>query len=381
MIEKNQLELNLLNKKRKSHYIRKITSVTVLENTSDLSWIKGGEFLLTSLDTFLLKNIEDLYHLIENIHSKISGIAIKYSSKSEVENNVITKLIEVAEKFNLPVFQISNTTTYIELMDYINSELRKGAFNRNLKNQLINYLLINDKEDNLNISFIENIVEDLNLDIDFSKDKAQVIRISFDERVNYIDYIEYYFEVLKVERYLKDYFVRAESNAEEIIIFIINNHNKSIETQSDILKIDKKITEKNPTVSISSSSEIKNLNSLYYQTLLLRKTRKFFQKMEIHYEDIELIVKLTNNDKKIITEYTEPVQLLMKNNLLVETLLCFYKNNENKKKTSEDLFIHVNTLNYRLDQISKITEKDFNNLSDRIRIYLSLFIEFVREEL
>jgi len=381
LIEKNQLELNLLNKKRKSHYIRKITSVTVLENTSDLSWIKGGEFLLTSLDTFLLKNIEDLYHLIENIHSKISGIAIKYSSKSEVENNVITKLIEVAEKFNLPVFQISNTTTYIELMDYINSELRKGAFNRNLKNQLINYLLINDKEDNLNISFIENIVEDLNLDIDFSKDKAQVIRISFDERVNYIDYIEYYFEVLKVERYLKDYFVRAESNAEEIIIFIINNHNKSIETQSDILKIDKKITEKNPTVSISSSSEIKNLNSLYYQTLLLRKTRKFFQKMEIHYEDIELIVKLTNNDKKIITEYTEPVQLLMKNNLLVETLLCFYKNNENKKKTSEDLFIHVNTLNYRLDQISKITEKDFNNLSDRIRIYLSLFIEFVREEL
>lgn len=375
------MKLNLLNPNKSNNYIRKITSVTVLENTTNLSWVNGGEFLLTSLDTFSSIKNEDLYLLFEKIHHKISGIAIKYSLESEKENELVAILIDIAEKLKLPLFQIPATITYIELMNYINNELRKGVFNRNLKNQLINYLMINDQESNLNDEFIENIIQDLELKIDLYKVKTQVIRLSFDRKIDYVDYIEYHFELLKEKQKIKDYFVRVEKNNKDITIFIINSSNNVLEKQDQIIKVDKKIIKKKPIIFISSASNIKNLNSLYFQTLLLKKTMNFFQKMVINFSDVDLIVQLAKHDKKYIMEYTKPIKLIINNKSLVETLLCFYKNNENKKETSEELFIHVNTLNYRLQQINKKTGMDFNNLSDKIRIYLSLFIELIKEEI
>lgn len=381
LIKKDKLKLNLLNKHKKVNYIRKITSVTVLENTSDLSWIKGGEFLLTSMDTFSTIKKEDLYPLFEKFHNKISGIAIKYRTESESENELLTNLIEIAEKLKLPLFQIPATTTYVELMDYINYELRKGIYHKNFKNQLIHFLMINDDQNNMNDEFIKNAIHDIDLNIDLDKDQIQIIRLSFERKVDYFDYIEYYFEVLKVKKKIKDYFVKVENNTNDIMIFVVNTSDNGFEMKDEILNVDRTVIKIVPTIYISSPSDIKNLKSLYFQTLLLKKTRKIFPKMVIQYEDIDLIVNLTNNDKKFSSNYTKPIKELMDNESLVETLLCYYKNNENKKETSEELFIHVNTLNYRLNQISKLTKMDFNYLSDKIRIYLSLFIELIKEDI
>lgn len=48
---------------------------------------------------------------------------------------------------------------------------------------------------------------------------------------------------------------------------------------------------------------------------------------------------------------------------LFETLECYFKNNCDKLKTAEELYIHENTLRYRLHQIEDVMECDLKNVN------------------
>ena len=48
---------------------------------------------------------------------------------------------------------------------------------------------------------------------------------------------------------------------------------------------------------------------------------------------------------------------------MFETLECYFRNECDKEKTAEELFIHENTLRYRIHQIEKIMDKDLKNVN------------------
>ena len=54
------------------------------------------------------------------------------------------------------------------------------------------------------------------------------------------------------------------------------------------------------------------------------------------------------------------------------TLQTFFRNNEQLMKTSEELFIHINTLRYRLKKIKVLTGLDYNNTSDKLKMFLGI---------
>lgn len=49
--------------------------------------------------------------------------------------------------------------------------------------------------------------------------------------------------------------------------------------------------------------------------------------------------------------------------LLFATLECYFKNNCDKLKTEEELYIHENTLRYRLHQIEDVMDCDLKNVN------------------
>lgn len=57
---------------------------------------------------------------------------------------------------------------------------------------------------------------------------------------------------------------------------------------------------------------------------------------------------------------------------LYDTLKCFLKNQCSHNQTARDLFIHRNTLMYRLERIRALTEIDFSNQEEREYLSLSL---------
>ena len=63
---------------------------------------------------------------------------------------------------------------------------------------------------------------------------------------------------------------------------------------------------------------------------------------------------------------------------LIETLLVFFHNKQNYSKTGEQLFVHANTVRYRIEQIEKLCHIQFSNYHDVLNLQFALeFIPFV----
>lgn len=101
----------------------------------------------------------------------------------------------------------------------------------------------------------------------------------------------------------------------------------------------------------------------------------------IFYKDVWIYDVLTNKNSKLdlIKFCDDKVFKLMEWDLkseenLLETLTVYLENMGKRKVTSEKLYIHRNTLNYRLNKIREILDWDLNDSSNRLRLEISLKI-------
>jgi purine catabolism regulator len=65
---------------------------------------------------------------------------------------------------------------------------------------------------------------------------------------------------------------------------------------------------------------------------------------------------------------------------LVETISAFFLNHGNISKTAESLYVHRNTLLYRLDRIQELTNHDLNQSDMRLALHLALKLWQLRPE-
>ncbi|PWC11301.1 CdaR family transcriptional regulator [Brenneria corticis] len=63
------------------------------------------------------------------------------------------------------------------------------------------------------------------------------------------------------------------------------------------------------------------------------------------------------------------------NGLLRRTLHAWFRNNVHPGTTAKSLFIHRNTLEYRLNRISELTGLDLGNFDDRLLLYVALQLD------
>lgn len=79
-------------------------------------------------------------------------------------------------------------------------------------------------------------------------------------------------------------------------------------------------------------------------------------------------------------DFSNPVLIKLKeydrlnNTDLYNTLFVYLKNNRNIKKTSQELFVHRNTIRFRIQKIIELTHIDFTDADNILNIYLSFKI-------
>lgn len=56
----------------------------------------------------------------------------------------------------------------------------------------------------------------------------------------------------------------------------------------------------------------------------------------------------------------------------IETLRCYFRHNQNVGETADSLYVHRNTINYRLNKIREILEEDFDDSQVRLNLQLSI---------
>lgn len=93
--------------------------------------------------------------------------------------------------------------------------------------------------------------------------------------------------------------------------------------------------------------------------------------------DVEQLLSFAHNILKPLIVFDERNPRMK----LVQTLNSYLINNNQIKQTAQDLFVHVNTLRYRLDKIREISSLDLENAEIKFNAFLALKVLTISDTL
>lgn len=114
-------------------------------------------------------------------------------------------------------------------------------------------------------------------------------------------------------------------------------------------------------------------------TMLIGKQRSSSTVRNYYYQELILPVLLHGLSYDWQTEELllplKKLKIADHNGVLQKTLQVWFNNNLQNNQTANELFIHRNTLEYRLNKIAKLTELDINKFDDRMLLYIALQLD------
>lgn len=136
------------------------------------------------------------------------------------------------------------------------------------------------------------------------------------------------------------------------------------------------------TVGIGSAvSSIKNLSSSYREAQVALEVGKIFdnEKNVVSYENMgigRLIYQLPDTlCEMFLAEVFKRGSIEGLDRETLSTIQCFFDNNLNVSETSRKLFVHRNTLVYRLDKIRKLTGLDLREFEHAITFKVAMMVK------
>ncbi len=130
----------------------------------------------------------------------------------------------------------------------------------------------------------------------------------------------------------------------------------------------------------SSITDLKKVSSSYKEAKLAMEVGKIFgeNKNIINYDELgigrlicQLPLPLCN---MFVNEVLKGVEIKKIDKEMITTINKLFENNLNVSETSRQLYIHRNTLVYRLDKLQKITGLDLRNFDDSIIFKMTLMV-------
>lgn len=305
----------------------------------------------------------------------------KLVSKVIIDGNIVGYIIllESIEKFTESSYE-----TIKILSNVISEELKKDQVYRNLgglryENLLIDILersiideyALKERMKSIDCSFGDNLCL---LVLDISQYNSNVTKPNFlkgsleqlfpkHKSLFYKEHVLIVLDLLYEEKveYFMDKDITSFLEENNIILIVSNNF-------SDILDLSKHYQQALDSMEIIHILDMEG-NIFYYEDL------KFYHLIQDVKDYIDLsnycsqsVYKLLEYDKKNNTEY-------------FLTLKTYIEEDKNSIETSNKLFIHRNTTNYRLNKIKEITNIDLNNGDELFRITMSIkILEFLNKK-
>lgn len=129
-------------------------------------------------------------------------------------------------------------------------------------------------------------------------------------------------------------------------------------------------------------SSILQLRKSYLEALEVINAGKFIgepEQLPFQYSKLGIFryLEMISNHHTKTNYINTDLEILQKKDLesqtkLLQTLEIYLLNNCRIKPTSEQLYIHTNTLKYRLNQITDLTSIDFDDFHSRMQLYIDL---------
>ena len=165
--------------------------------------------------------------------------------------------------------------------------------------------------------------------------------------------------------------VKNQEKEEKILEYLKNLNNK--------LKEEAKI---NAEISVGNFKEnLKEIKNSLKEATLALEIKQIFQNFDdiIFYNNIgieRIIYKLPISIcRMFLSEIMKKKKIKNLDEETIFTINSFFKNNLNISETSRKLFIHRNTLIYRLEKIKNLTSLDLRIFEDAIKFKIALMIQ------
>lgn len=205
---------------------------------------------------------------------------------------------------------------------------------------------------------------------------------------------------------IPDYTERVKYYVEEVLSYIRNNYfpvnvGKSIiivfynKTDLEIDKILKRlyidITKKFSVLSFyfgigKHTNNLRTLYKGYEEAKNVAKINRLIRNDNVHirYSEVGLYRLLLGiENKDLIKEFHDDtigeLEVYDKVNETdyVELLISYFENNCKINETAKNLYVHRNTVNYKINKIEEILDLNLSDIGDRSKIYLSLMIRYL----
>ncbi len=281
----------------------------------------------------------------------------------------------------------NNTTEYIVLIKGEDEETyRIGKITAfQIQNLLVAYKERYDRD-----NFIKNLLLDNLLLVDiYSRAKklhiennvrriVYLIETEIDKDLNVVEIVRSIFPTKQ-----KD-FVTAVDEKSIILVKEIKEKDGREEIENVAKTIYDTLTAEamnNVYIAIGTSvMDLKNVSASYKEAKMALEVGKIFEenKSIVNYEQLgigRLIYQLpTPLCKMFINEVLHGVSMDQFDEETLVTVNKFFENNLNVSETSRQLYIHRNTLVYRLDKLQKMTGLDLRNFDDAIIFKIMLMV-------
>jgi DNA-binding PucR family transcriptional regulator len=370
-----------------------ISWVHVIEIPDVVEWVEGGELLFITGVT-IKDNTQALLKLVKDLDKKkLSGLVINvgpYIKKTPQE------VIELANSLKFPIFEVPFAVKLIEITHMICREI----FSNQIKEESINSFM-NELIFGRTILKDENIKRAVKYGYDINKDYCALI-VDIDDFKNYLKnnnidkeekIIEFKEQILQIidnimKNYKKKYMHMIQSDSFYLMISVDKNSKRMDFINKIASSINEEIKKNidNITVSIGIGGKACSLAEFKSAVLEAQNAMKISRKLNGKdgigdcrklgvyklFFDMENQDAMTDLYNEILGNLKEYEKNSSKE--LLYSLQVYIDENRNIGKAAEKLFIHRNTMKYRINKIEEILECDLKDDKTMFHIMLGIKI-------
>ncbi|WP_032121001.1 PucR family transcriptional regulator [Clostridium amazonitimonense] len=347
-------------------------------------WLYGGELLFVTY-TDIEKDNNGLLLLEECIAKKLSGIVILIDDKDI--NRIEKKMIDRANEENLPLFimpwdvklidiiqeiffkieekreELKNAKHFLESLlfskEQIHQDIQALAEFYNIKLRPFYYICIFKIERLSNISnYMEEISKHIvnSLEESLNRASCNVICMDYGNHLTCLMFANNYEESKK------------SSGTVEAVFNIISSRYSDIEINLGFSRI--RGTDSEIKISYKEAFKALSMINIYNKnSRVIRYNELGIVRLLIELADIKDVDQYCYENLGPILEYDEKHGMN-----LIGTLKCYFQHNRHLAKTSQELFIHRNTLLYRLSIIKDLLQKDLDDAMTNLELFNSILI-------
>ncbi len=362
----NNFEINLV--AGKNGLSRVATWVHMVERADISEFLEGNEITFTT--GLGLKSKEELFDLVKlNYKNKASAMVINIGPYIE---EITDEIKDFCNEHTFPLFEVPWHVNMANIMRVLCSKImdsEKG--NMELISAIKNAIFFPNME---KLYMAQMASKDYGVNwsysiaiISFIGDKKEIVnkkRVLLSQIDNTCSFYYDKIVVFEIDEKLVLLFAQyTEIKVKYIINQLIKRHMSNIEDINWVIGIGQ------------ATKNIKCIYKSYNQAIgvvRLLSNRKSYNEVSA-YRDLGLYkLLLSMNNKEIIKEYySETLEKLDEYDRINKTdfskvLKIYLDNNGSVKETSEVLFVHRNTINYKINKIETILDCDLSNLNTRL---------------